>query len=161
MKVSEPLSSLSGVYAQLQLKQEAAHFISLAYEHFPTTTEDEPNFLRLINANYHTIVLWDALNQLELNQPQRAEQTLTQLDVLMPTPQIPERIRIELLNYRAKAFTAVQQMEQACTYLEVAVDASIALHSERRLRESFTIFQQVRERWFHERPTRCATRRGG
>jgi tetratricopeptide (TPR) repeat protein len=143
-------AALSGVYAQLKQKQEAARFIGLAYEHFPATTEDEPNFLRLINANYHTIILWDGLNQLELNQPQRAERIFTQLDVLAPTLQIPERIRVELLNYRAKVFSAVQNMEQACTYLEVAINASVELHSERRLRESFIIFQHVRERWPHE-----------
>jgi tetratricopeptide (TPR) repeat protein len=143
-------AALSGVYAQLKQKQEATRFIGLAYEHFPETTEDEPNFLRLINANYHTIILWDGLNHLELNQPQRAEKIFAQLEVLTPTPQIPERIRIELLNYRSKAFTAVKNMEQACTYLEVAVNASLDLHSERRLQESFTVFQQIRQQWPHE-----------
>lgn len=143
-------AALSGVYAQLKQKQEAVRFIGLAYEHFPETTENEPSFLRLINANYHTIILWDGLNHLELDQSQRAEQIFAQLDILTPTVQIPERIRIELLNYRSKAFIAVKNMEQACTYLEGAVNASVKLQSERRLREAFIVFQHLRERWPHE-----------
>jgi transcriptional regulator with XRE-family HTH domain len=144
-------AAISGVYAQLQQKQETYRCIGLAYEHFPEHQEDEPSYLRLINASYTTVVLWDGLNHLELGQPHIAEKTLAQIEVLTPTKQIPERIRSELLNYQAKTYVAVAKMEQACTYLEAACHASLEIGSERRLRESFTVLEQIRGRWPNER----------
>jgi tetratricopeptide (TPR) repeat protein len=107
-------------------------------------------FLRLINASYHTIVLWDGLNHLELGLPQRAEKILSQLHVLSPTKQILERIRIELLCYQAQALAAVGNMEQAVAYLEMAVKASLAIKSSRRFQEAFSVYQKIRENWSRE-----------
>ncbi|GHO77190.1 hypothetical protein KSD_49610 [Ktedonobacter sp. SOSP1-85] len=148
-------AALSGAYAQLQQKQDAYRFIGLAYEQFPEKEEREPTFLRLVNANYHTIILWDGLNHLELGEARIAEKVLAQIDVLGSKTQIPERIRIELLNYRSKAFIAVDELEQACQYLELAIQASLALKSKRRLQEGFAIYQQLQKKWPDERNVRA------
>jgi DNA-binding SARP family transcriptional activator len=143
-------AALSGVYAQLQQKQESSHFISQAYKHLPAQHDNKSGILRLINARPHTVILWDGLNHLELNQPHLAEKTLAQLDVFNPKTSIPERIRIELLNYQAKAFAANGKKVQACNHLEQAFHAALRIGSRRRLQESFTVFQYVREIWPHE-----------
>lgn len=143
-------AALSGVYAQLQQKQESTYFIRQAYKHVPTQHGNETALLRLINARHYTVILWDGLNHLELNQPRLAEKTLAQLDVLNPKAQIPERIRSELLSYQAKAFAAGGKKDQACNHLEQAFHAALRIGSRRRLQESFTVFQYVRAIWPHE-----------
>lgn len=143
-------AALSGVSAQMGHIQETHRLIGLAYEHFPTQPENEPGFLRTINASYNTLLLWDGLNHLELGESRVAEKILAQIDTLNPTSLIPERIRIELLNYQAQVLTAVLKMEQACDYLEVALKASVTIDSRRRFQESFKVFQQVKGKWPHE-----------
>jgi tetratricopeptide (TPR) repeat protein len=143
-------AALSGAYAHFKKEEETSLYIRLAYEHFPEIVKDEPNILRLVNANYHTVVLWDGLNHLELGQPQTTERIFAQLDVLTRQAHIPERIRVELLNARAEAFTAVGKMDQACTYLEAALLAAIEIGSKRRIQESFTVFQKMRAKWSSE-----------
>ncbi|HVB24520.1 MAG TPA: BTAD domain-containing putative transcriptional regulator [Ktedonobacteraceae bacterium] len=142
-------AGVSGAYAQLKQKQEALRFMSLAYEHFPATPASEPGFLHTI-CRYSTLVFFDGLNYLELNQPDEAEKVLARIDGLQPKIQIPERVRIELLNYQIEVFTALQCMEEACTYLEAAVKSSLAIGSERRLHESFVLFQHMQNVWRNE-----------
>ncbi|WP_161982369.1 bacterial transcriptional activator domain-containing protein [Dictyobacter alpinus] len=140
-------SALSGVYAQLQHEEEAHQFMGLAYEKYPEDKQNEPGYLRTINASYHTLILWDGLNHLELGQPLKAHNILQQIPTMGPTEQIPERIRVEFLNYQARALMAVGDLEQACAYIETAVEASTAIGSRKRFQESFAVFQQMKDVW--------------
>ncbi len=142
-------AGVSGAYAQLRQRPEALHFMDLAYEHFPANPEREPSFLHTI-CRYSTLVFFDGLNYLDLGQPAEAEKVLARIDGLHPKIQIPERVRIEALNYQVEVFIALNAMEQACAYLEVAVQAALAIGSERRLQESFALFQRMKEIWPHE-----------
>lgn len=63
---------------------------------------------------------------------------------------VPERVRIELLNYQTETFIILQYMEQACIYREHAISASYVLGSEKRLQESFNLFQQMQKVWPYE-----------
>lgn len=146
-------AGVSGAYAQLHQEQEAYRFLGLAYEHFPEKAEDQSDFLNM-TCSYSTLVSWQALNYLELGRPQEAEKTFSQIDGLQPKRPIPERVRIELLNYQAETFTVLRNMEQACIYLEAAVKASGAIGSERRLQESSVVFQQIRNVWPDEQKVR-------
>lgn len=107
-----------------------------------------------MTCSYSTLVSWQALNYLELGRPHEAEKTFSQIDGLQPKRPIPERVRIELLNYQAETFTVLRNMEQACIYLEAAVKASGAIGSERRLQESSVVFQQIRNVWPNEQKVR-------
>ncbi len=142
-------AGVSGAYAQLKQKQEALRFIDLAYEHFPTHPEHEPSFLHII-CRYSTLIFFDGLNHLDLGQSHEAEKVLARIDGLQPKIQIPERVRIELLNYQIEVFTVLKYMEQACTYLEAAAKASLVVGSERRFQESFALFQQMQNVWPNE-----------
>lgn len=144
-------AALSGVSAQLQLRQEASRYIGMAFEHFPEKHENEPHYLRLINANYNTLILWSGLNQLELGQPQTANKLLNQLEVFKPTTNIPKRIRAELLIQQARTLVAVKDVEQACAYLELAITLSADIKSNRRMQEAFEIFLSVRQAWPHQK----------
>jgi tetratricopeptide (TPR) repeat protein len=142
-------AGVSGAYAQLHQKQEALRFIGLAYEHFPEHPEKEPGFLHTI-CRYSTLVFFDGLNYLNFGQSQKAEKVLEKIDGLQPKIQIPERVRIELLNYQIEVFTALRRMDQACAYLEASVKASLAIGSEKRFQEAFKLFKQMQHLWFYE-----------
>ena len=139
-------AGVSGAYAQFMKKSEAQHFMKLAYEHFPAYPEREPGFLHTI-CRYSTLVFFDGLNYLNLNQPHEAEKVLAQIDGLHPSIQIPERVRIEALNYQIEVFIALKAVKLACTYLEAAVQASLAIGSKKRLQEAFALFQKMKELW--------------
>ncbi len=143
-------AGISGAYAQLKQQREAERFINLAYEHFPEKTQNEPSYLHTI-CRYATLICFDGLNYLYLGQPYEAEKILARIDGLHPKMQIPVRVRVELLNYQIEVFIALQNMEQACTYLEEAVQAAREIGSARHLQESASLFQQMKVAWPHER----------
>jgi transcriptional regulator with XRE-family HTH domain len=144
-------AALSGVFAQFQQKQDAYHFIGLAYESFGEHQGDEPYFLRAINASQNLLIHWDGKNHLLLGEPDKAEHVFMQLDVLDPTMKLPKRIRVEAINNRARMFIAVGNMEQACMYLEVAMKTAIEIGSRLRLQEVATTFQSLKSTWPSEK----------
>jgi transcriptional regulator with XRE-family HTH domain len=142
-------AGVSGAYAQQKQQQEARRFMDLAYEHLPTHPEHELGFLSTI-CRYSTLVFFEGLNYLELSQPYEAEKVFAKIDGFQPKIQLPERVRVELLNYQIETFIALQYMEQACRYLELAVSASYSLASRKRLQESLGLFQQMQQIWPYE-----------
>ncbi|EFH80275.1 helix-turn-helix transcriptional regulator [Ktedonobacter racemifer] len=139
-------AGVSGAYAQLGQQQDALRFMERAYEHFPTNVDSEPYYLHTI-CRYSTLVFFDGLNYLEMNQPRKAEEILGSIDGLHPKIQIPERVRIELLKYQVEVFLALNSMEQACVYLEAAAKASLVIGSQRHFQESFHLFLQMQQKW--------------
>jgi DNA-binding SARP family transcriptional activator len=142
-------AGVSGAYAQLKQKQEALNFIHRAYEHFPEKPENEPGYLHTV-CRYSTLVFFDGLNYLDLDQPLEAEKILARIDGLNPKIQLPERVRIELLNYQVEVFTTLKSMEQACAYLEAAAQAAVKIGSKRHFQDSFTLFRQMQKTWRNE-----------
>ncbi len=84
-----------------------------------------------------------------INQKQ-PEKRFERIDGLQPKTRLPEKVRIEFLNYQAETFTRLGAMDEAHTYLEEAVKASLALGSERRYNEAHEIYKQMRIIWRHE-----------
>ena len=144
-------AALSGVYAQFQQKNNADHYIGLAYESFGEHQGDEPDFLRAINASQNLLIHWHGKNHLRLGQPHLAEKVLLQLDVLDPKMKLPKRIRVEAVNNRARMFIAVGNMEQACIYLDTALKIALEIGSTLRLQEIVDTFQSLKSTWPHER----------
>jgi DNA-binding SARP family transcriptional activator len=142
-------AGVSGAYAELGQKQDASRFMELAYEHFPEHPENEPSYLHTI-CRYSTLVFFDGLNHLDLGEPAEAEKILARIDGLQPKIQLPERVRIELLNYQIKVFLALRKKEQASTYLEEAANASFAIGSERYFQNAFALYRQMQNLWKHE-----------
>jgi transcriptional regulator with XRE-family HTH domain len=142
-------AGVSGAYSQLKQEQESLRFMGLAYEHFPPNLEQESGYLHTL-CRYSSLVFFDGLNHLELGRPHEAEEVLARIDGLQPKIQIPERVRIELLNYQVEVFMTLRDMERTCIYLEAAVQAAMAIGSERRFQESLVLFQQMQQIWPHE-----------
>ena len=140
---------ISGSYTQLNQQQEALRFLELAYEHFPEKYDNEPSYLRAM-CGYSTLVICSGLHHLDFGQPHEADKSFARIDGLQPKTSISERVRTDLLNCQVEVFAELKDMEQACHYLEVAGKASLAIGSERRFRESFTVFQQLQKMWKDE-----------
>jgi len=142
-------ADLSGTYTQLKQEKEAKRFLRLAYEQFPANQEKEEKFLSTI-CRYATLILCEGLHYLSFDQPREAARVFAQIDGLHPKISLPERTRLDLLNCQAETFWALGDLEQASIYLETAIQASMALGSERRLKEAFELFQQMRQTWQKE-----------
>lgn len=142
-------AGLAGSYAQCGQRQEALSSLNLAHEHLPTKPEEDPSFLHA-DCGYFTLLLYDGLTHLHLNQPQEALKTFALVDGLKPKLPLPERVRLEFLNYQATALLELRELEQSSTYLEAAVKGALALGSESRYNEAFDVYQHMRLIWRHE-----------
>lgn len=147
-------AGLAGAHAQCGQKlggqaEQALRALALAYESFPDKPEDDPSFL-YADCDYYTITLWDGLVHLDLDQPEAARKAFERIDGLQPKIKLPEKVRIEFLNYQAETFTRLGELEQACIYLEEAAKASLALGSERRYNESVEVYKEMRIVWRNE-----------
>jgi transcriptional regulator with XRE-family HTH domain len=147
-------AGLAGAHAQCGQKlggqeDQALRALALAYESFPEKPEDDPGFL-YADCDYYTIVLWDGLVHLDLDQPKAARTAFERIDGLQPKIKLPEKVRIEFLNYQAETFSRLGKLDRACAYLEEAVSASLALGSERRYNESVEVYKEMRIVWRNE-----------
>lgn len=142
-------AGVAGAHAQLGHEQETLRFLGMAYDHFPEKPESEPGYLYTI-CRYSTLVFFDGLMHLDFKRPCEAEKIFARIDGLQPKIQLPEKARIELLNYQAETFIVLRNMEQACAYLEAAVQASKMLGSVIRFQEASTVFQQMQSIWHNE-----------
>lgn len=146
---SRMYAGLAGSYAHFEQEQDALRCISQAYESFPEQPEADPTFL-YADCGYFTLVLWEGLMYLDLKQPNEADKVFTRIDGLQPKVKVPERVRIEFLNYQAETFVAMRDMERSYAYLEAAVKASLVLGSERRYTQAAEVFQKMCVVWPHE-----------
>jgi hypothetical protein len=145
-------AALSGVYAQFQRRNEADHAIGLAYEHFGEHQGEEPDLLRSINASENLLIQWAGENHLKLGRLRQAEKVFSKLNVLDPHLRLPTRIRIEAIDARVQMFLAIDEMEQACSYLETALRLAIEVGSSLRLREVTQTLHLLRQQWPEEKP---------
>jgi tetratricopeptide (TPR) repeat protein len=141
---------MSGAYAQCGQEQEALRYLGIAHESFPAIPEQDPGYL-YADSGLYSLLLWDGLIHLDLDQPKEAERAFARVDGLAPKIEVPERVRIEFLTYQATTYMALRELEQSCTYLEESVKASLALGSERRYSEAYETYQQMRQVWPQER----------
>jgi hypothetical protein len=92
---------------------------------------------------YSSLIFWEGLNHLLLDQPSQAERIFERIDGFQSDPYTPERNRVEVLNYQVATFLAQRKMDEACTYLEAAATAATALRSVRRIQEANTLLLQM------------------
>ena len=142
-------AGLAGSYAQFEQEQEALRSMGLAYESFPEQPEADPTFL-YADCGSFTLILWEGLMHLDLKRPKEAEQVFARVDGLQPKLKVPERVRIEFLNYQAETFITMRDMDRSLAYLEETVKASLALGSERRYTQANEVYQKMCVVWPYE-----------
>ncbi len=129
-------------------QETAKQSLSLARDVFPEHPEDDPHFAyvpvdRFFFANH------EVLTQLHLNQAREALENLAQVDKYIPTTVIPRRV--ELLTRQASAALKLGDMEQTCTYVELAGTSALELGSDLRYSEACETYQHMHLKWPHER----------
>lgn len=72
-----------------------------------------------------------------------------QIDKWVPTTIVPRRV--ELMNRQADTSLKLGDMEQACTYVELAATSALQLGSDLRFSEASETYQQMQLTWPHER----------
>ncbi|HLG62492.1 MAG TPA: bacterial transcriptional activator domain-containing protein, partial [Ktedonosporobacter sp.] len=134
-------ADLSNAHAQLGHKQETDHLIGKAYDSFPKAEQQEsdqiwPDYIGTICRDA-SIIFAEGMNNVYFDQYQKAEKIFAKIDGLQSYAQEPDRNRAEVLNYQLKTFIALEKMDEACAYLEAAIQTDLAIGSTKRYEESF------------------------
>jgi DNA-binding SARP family transcriptional activator len=140
---------MSNAYAQCGQEQEAVRCLRLAQEIFPEIPENDPGFL-FADGGRFTLILWEGLTRLDLDQPQEAWDAFAQIERLPSTIIVPERARLEIINHRAEAAVAVGDQERFCAYIKAGVTGAKDLGSERRYNEAFEVYKLAKKLWRNE-----------
>jgi tetratricopeptide (TPR) repeat protein len=94
------------------------------------------------------LYLYQGLVFLRLGQPRLAWEAFSQIDELKPVPS--ERMRAEFLKYRAYTSLVLGNMIQCCIYLEAAVRAAQAIHSDLVFSEVYALYEHMLAIWGQE-----------
>ncbi len=156
MRYSDNLSSLlrgwlyivlAESHARLRQEREARHFLGLAYDTFPDQPELDPHF-SYVPVNHFTLANHTALAYLHLSQPKQAWEALAQVDKILPVTLNPKRV--ELSSRQAAVSFALGDLEQTCSYFEVAAVSARELGSDLRYNEVCETYEQMQIAWPHE-----------
>jgi DNA-binding XRE family transcriptional regulator/tetratricopeptide (TPR) repeat protein len=123
----------------------ALQFLERMYRTFPENPKGDQAFAF---THFKLPQGYEGVVYLNLNQPSKAWEALTQVDRNTPTLIVPDRV--ELTIRQAKASVALENLEQSKTYLERAVDSANRLGSQLRRNESYGVYQQMLNKWPNE-----------
>ncbi len=144
-------------YGQHQQEQEALRCRDKAREIFPEPPEKDASF-PYAQFGHSSMLLWEALMYRGLSQHDQArkyQEEARDTFSLLATPSstspsstlVPERIRIEAVNYLAELAVTQGDLHLSCDYLEQGARGAKALGSEKRRQEAVTIWRKARETW--------------
>src|SRR5260370_1489028 len=132
------LSALAQAPAKHQLA--AANLVAQAYQL-------DPHF-SYVPVNHFTLANHTSLAYLHLSQPKQAWEALVQVDKMLPVAFIPKRV--ELSSRQAAVSFALGDLEQTCSYFEVAALSAKQLGSDLRYNEVCETYEQMQVAWSHE-----------
>ncbi|MEO8971909.1 MAG: bacterial transcriptional activator domain-containing protein, partial [Ktedonobacteraceae bacterium] len=143
-------------YAQSQQERESLQCWEKARETFPQYPEKDPGMP--FAEGEARIYLWEALMYLGLSLSlqqntylQRAENTFTFLAVPPSTVSVPERIRIEAVNYLAEIAVKQKDLNRFADYFQQGVQGAKMLQSKKRYHEAISVWKEARKTWPNER----------
>lgn len=140
-------AGLAEIQATMGRETEALQFLKLAIAVFPENPEDDA-CMSYAQCDYSMLYLYQGLVFLRLGQPRLAWEAFSQIDELKPVPS--ERIRAEFLRYRAYTSLVLGNMIQSCIYLEAAVRAARAIHSDLVFSEVYALYEHMLAIWGQE-----------
>jgi DNA-binding XRE family transcriptional regulator/tetratricopeptide (TPR) repeat protein len=150
--VGQAYIGLAEAYARVGQKKEAETYKGLAQDTFPEHPEEDLHFA-YTHFNHFTRVNFEGLMYLHLTQPGNAWKSFTQIEKELPSTLVPQRV--ELLSRQALTSVELGDMEQSCTYVELAATAAKKLGSELRYNEACETYQQMQLKWPHERKVKA------
>ncbi|SRR6266487_1619316 len=127
-------------------KQDALRYLGMGYEVFPEQPQNDPARL-YADCGTHTLILYEGLTRLDINQPKEALHALSQIEKVPSNIIIPERIRLEIINHQARAAVAAGDMGKGIATLQAAVTGAIALDSKKRYSEAKDAYNEMLVKW--------------
>ena len=138
---------LTETYSQLGQEQESLRFLSLAHQVFPTHCDTDPGFA-YTHFNRWSLASFEGQAYVNLGQYGRAWELFGQIDKTIPTALVPNRV--ELAVRQATASAGLGDLEQACSYVETALHASVEVGNQLRYNEVYTIYETLCDKWQNE-----------
>ena len=139
---------LAVAYAHIDRRRESTNYLGLAVDAFPDHPETDPCF-SYADFGFPQMVLWESIARTQLGQAKRSLDTLNRID--QPGILIPERIRVELFNQRAKTAIVSGDLEQGAVYVEAGVSGAKTLGSQKCWNEAYENYNQMAVIWPHEK----------
>ena len=140
--------SLAVAYAHINQKQDSFTYLGLAHDTFPDHPETDASFSHA-EFSLSQMILWEGITRTQLEQ---TDQALDIFDrIKQPGISISERVRIEILNQRAKTAIVSGDLEQGSIYVETGITGAKALGSQRRYNEAYDNYKQMALLWPQEK----------
>jgi DNA-binding SARP family transcriptional activator len=140
----------AAAFAQQKRLKEADFYIRLAYE---AAAEDVPPLLAVTDNGLAHLAEYEGMVYLESGLPQKAYQVFEPFTHPKDTSQaLPERNRLEMLNYQGQAALLAGEVQQYAYCLERGIEGALAIKSKKRLTETLETFQQMPCQWLNEPP---------
>jgi DNA-binding SARP family transcriptional activator len=152
------LAELAYAYARNGQGQEALQCMDQARNGLLDEYEEIPCF---VSSDYgpFQLILFEGRTHLALGESdaehvqhhsQQARTALAQLEKLSSTIIVPERSKLEIINYQATAAIGAGNMEEFEHYLLAGAEGAKALGSEKRRQEVIANWKMARQAWPHE-----------
>jgi len=143
---SRTYMGVAEAYARNGMTQEALYYSGLAFQVFPNNPEEDQAY-RYADWGMFALLEHAGLIHNLVQQPQEAMENFAQVSKYI----VPERIRLEIINYQTAAAMAQQDLEMSYSYLEKGIEGALALGSQKRLSETQDLYQQMQEQWPQEK----------
>jgi DNA-binding SARP family transcriptional activator len=138
----------AAAFAQRNRQKEADFYIHLAYE---TAAEETPHILAAVDHRYAHLAEYEGLMYLEIGRPQKAFETFERFTNALSGNTLPERNRLEMLNYQGQAALRLGDVQAYAHCLEKGIEGALVIQSKKRLNEALTLFaQEMPQQWRHE-----------
>ncbi|GHO48578.1 hypothetical protein [Ktedonospora formicarum] len=150
-------AELAVVSAKKKQHQLALEYLRRSQDLYPEQQERDPSFLcaefspsSLIMENGRTYL---ALHEYfpDAGYDHQAMQTFQRLSATPEECVIPERIRMEVINYQAKADLYEKKLDMACEFLAKGIEGAQQLGSKKRRREAWETYQAMKQRYPDEK----------
>jgi transcriptional regulator with XRE-family HTH domain len=136
-------------------RDEALASLEAALLFFPETPQEDPSFSYTL-CDQSLLLLCEGLIFLRIGHPKEAWETLARIDALSPPP--AERVRVEVLRYKASISCLLGNMVQSCVYLEAAARAAHGIQSEWGIGEVYVLYEHMLALWGQEPRVRALAR---
>ncbi len=143
---------LAEAYARSHQEQQALRYKGLAKDTFPEMPEDDIHFA-YTHFNHFTLTNFEGLMYLHLDQPRQAWDSFEEINKAIPTSLIPQRV--ELLSRQATTAVALNDLDQSCTFVELATTSARKLGSNLRYNEAAETYETMRTLWPNETRVRA------
>ncbi len=149
-------AELSVVYGQLDRVNEAVRSAETAGETYPDDPKEDPSYL-YAEFTPASLALERGLAYLALaghhskhSYQDQAFEIFTVID-RSSSPDIPDRIRFEIVNHLARASVLLNDAEAFDCYIRRGIEGAIQLGSRQRAKEARSAYLHASEKWPHER----------